>query len=237
MAADHSVFHSPRQFNHAPRKHQPSPSHRTVGGDRHGANTSRYPPRPSRHAAGPPPPPHPIRVTPIQSRSPSPERVAILGPPVPIAQAQEAQPMAPEAHVPPMENLGDDHDIAARLRVDRQAFYVKAATAARESVTMDRPKPPLRPPMQPPGLFYLLQCGLLKFDLDNGEFQDFEEEVHNWKNSPSFMDRLDAAYGRFHYPSHQVQPFFFPIHLCLFLPCKCFNRCCNMCLYGQCGLH
>ena len=129
--------------------------------------------------------------------------------------------MAPEAHVPPMENLGDDHDIAARLRVDRQAFYVKAAIAARESVTMDRAKPPLRPPMQPPGLFYLLQCGLLKFDLDNGEFQDFEEEVHNWKNSPSFMDRLDAAYGRFHYPSHQVQPFFFSDSLVPFLPCKC----------------
>jgi hypothetical protein len=113
-------------------------------------------------------------------------------------------------HVPEKESSRGENDIAARLRKDRQAFYIKATGAARASITMDIPKPPLRPPIQPPGLFHLLVCGLLKFDLECGEFHVFQEEVENWKNDPSFMDRLFAAYGRFYSPSHQVHPLFFP---------------------------
>jgi hypothetical protein len=103
-----------------------------------------------------------------------------------------------------MENLGGAHDIASKLRKERQAFYIKAASEARSSVKMDIPKPPLRPPIQPPGLFYLLPCGLLKVDLECGDFEAFQQEVEEWKNDPSFLDRLFAAYGRFHCPSHQV---------------------------------
>ena len=84
----------------------------------------------------------------------------------------------------------DPPDIAARLRKERQAFYIKAESAARVSVTMDTPKPTLRPPMQPPGLFFLLKCGLLRFDLECGDFPAFLEEVENWKTDPAFTDRL-----------------------------------------------
>jgi hypothetical protein len=97
-----------------------------------------------------------------------------------------------------------DHDIAGKLRKERQAFYIKAASEARSGVKMDTPKPPLRPPIQPPGLFHLLPCGLLKVDLECGDFHAFQEEVDLWKKDPSFQDRLFAAYGRFCYPSHQV---------------------------------
>ena len=77
---------------------------------------------------------------------------------------------------------------------------------------MDVPKPALRPPIQPPGLFYLLPCGLLTFDLECGEFHAFEEEVANLKNDPAFMDRVFAAYGRFYSAKHQVilKPFCYP---------------------------
>jgi hypothetical protein len=50
-----------------------------------------------------------------------------------------------------------------------------------------------------------MPCGLLKFDLECGDFQAFQDEVHKWENDPLFMDRLFAAFGRFHTPSHQVQ--------------------------------
>jgi hypothetical protein len=69
---------------------------------------------------------------------------------------------------------------------------------------MDYPKPALRPPIQPPGLYHLMACGLLNFDLECGEFHAFEEEVEKWQHDPSFFDRLWAAYGRFHGPCHQV---------------------------------
>jgi hypothetical protein len=106
-----------------------------------------------------------------------------------------------------MESSRGDGDVASGLRKERQAFYVRAATSARNSVKMDIPKPALRPPIQPPGLYYLIPCGLLNFDLECGEFGAFQEEVDAWKNDPASMDRLFAAYGRFHRPSHQVTSF------------------------------
>jgi hypothetical protein len=109
-----------------------------------------------------------------------------------------------KAPVPRNNNSSGEHDVAGRLRKERQTFYLKAASAARANVKMDKPKPPLTPPLQPPGLFQLLQCGLLKFDLECGSFTDFQQEVDNWRNDPNFMDRLCAAYGRFHIRSSQV---------------------------------
>ena len=127
------------------------------------------------------------------------------------------------------ENSSGEHDIAARLQKERQAFYIKAASAARASVKMDIPKPALRPPIQPPNLFHLLVCGLLKFNLECGKFPAFQEEVENWKNDPSFMDRLFAAYGRFYSPSHQVQPLCISQFTCAFIyPFRFCNQCCNM---------
>ena len=79
--------------------------------------------------------------------------------------------------------------------MDRQSFYVKVASGARATVKMDTPKPALRPPIQPPGLFYLMPCGLLRFDLECGEFQAFQDEVQKWQADPAFMDRFFAAYG------------------------------------------
>jgi hypothetical protein len=110
------------------------------------------------------------------------------------------------APVTPVQTSTGSEDVGLRLRKDRQAFYVKAASAARSSIKMENPKPALRPPIQPPGLFHLMACGLLKFDFEFGEFHAFQEEVTKWQNDPSFMDRLFAAYGRFYSPSHQVQP-------------------------------
>ena len=69
---------------------------------------------------------------------------------------------------------------------------------------MDAPKPALRPAIQPPGLCYLISCGLLNFDLDNGRYEDFEAQIHGWKSNPGFMDRLYAAFDRFSGPLHQV---------------------------------
>jgi hypothetical protein len=110
-------------------------------------------------------------------------------------------------------------DVAVALWKDRHQFYVKAASAARSGVKMDTPKPQLRPPIQPPGLFYLMACGLLKFDLECGDMLGFLELVQSWQNDPSFMDRLWAAYGRFHSPSHQVHFTLFCnlFYMCLFL--------------------
>ena len=197
MADGHPVFHLSRQFKSV---HTKQPQH--VRGDRQSA----HPPKRSRLATtsgdSRRPPPQPIHVTPIQTRSPSPERAAILPPPTPAPHAPGHSPMAP---VSPMQTSAGSQDVALGLRKDRQAFYVKAASAARSGVKMDYPKPALRPPIQPPGLFHLMACGLLNFDLECGEFHAFEEEVEKWQKDPSFMDRLWAAYGRFHGPSHQVQ--------------------------------
>ena len=213
MEDGHVPYTSHRQFDRVHKKPNAEPSRRSDGADRPRPKPPRMP-RPSQR-----PPSQPLRVTPIQSRSPSPERVAIQAPPTPVPHVPPAAPMpsttpvtrnkthAPrnEVPVPRNKNSSGEHDVAGRLRKDRQTFYLKAASAARANVKMDNPKPPLRPPVQPPGLFHLLQCGLLKFDLECGSFPDFQQEVDSWRNDPSFMDMLCAAYGRFHIRSHQVQ--------------------------------
>ena len=112
---------------------------------------------------------------------------------------------------PEMQSSAPSQDLGTVLRKDRQAFYVKVASAARASVKMDIPKPPLRAPVQPPGLFYLMACGLLNFDLECGEFHAFEDEVTKWRSDPHWMDRLYAAYGRFYDPTHQVQSALSPL--------------------------
>ena len=115
----------------------------------------------------------------------------------------------PMPHVTPISPTQDSHcshDLALVLRKDRQAFYLKAASSARATVKMDTPKPALRPTIQPPGFFHLIPCGLLKCDLEYGEFQEFQDEVQKWQNDPACMDMLFAAFGRFSIPSHQVQP-------------------------------
>ena len=71
---------------------------------------------------------------------------------------------------------------------------------------MDYPEPALRPPIQPLGLFHLMACGLLNFDVECGEFETFQEEVEKWQKDPQFMDKLWASYGRFYSPMHQVHP-------------------------------
>ena len=192
----HKVFYSSRQFEAA----QTKPTQHG-GRDRQSAQpTERSRPATASgvhkrtHA-------QPLRVTPIQARSPSPERVAILPPPTPAPHAKADSPKAP---VSPAHTSADSEDVALRLRKDRQAFYVKAASAARSSVMMDTPKPALRPPMHAPGLIHLMASGLLRFDLEYGDFQAFQEEVSKWRNDPLFMDRLYAAYGRFCSPFHQV---------------------------------
>jgi len=108
------------------------------------------------------------------------------------------------------------------LRKEQQTYYVKAASSARGSVKMDIPKPALRPPIQPPGLYHLMACGLLNFDMDCGDFHAFQEEVEGWKKDPGFMDRLFAAYGMFYSPTHQVLAFP-PLQFQLSL-----FRCCNL---------
>lgn len=112
----------------------------------------------------------PLRVTPIQSRSPSPDRVAILPPPTPVPHATVDSPRAP---VSPVQASKGSEDVASRLRKDRHDFYVKVASATRSSVKMDTPKPALRAPIPPPGFFHLMAHGLLTFDLECGEFRAF----------------------------------------------------------------
>ena len=185
MEEGHRVSHSARQFQPPPRRQHPQPARRTA-----------------RPQLGPPP--HPIRVTPIQSRSPSPDRMAILATPFPVPHAA---PMPTDTPVPPMESPRGVPDSAMGLRKERQAFYVRAATSTRGSVKMDIPKPALRAPIQPPGLYHLMPCGLLNFDMDCGDFHAFQDEVEGWKNDPGFMDRRFAAYGRFYSPTHQVHAF------------------------------
>ena len=182
MDEGHRPFTSTRQWKSVPRRHHPTP-----------------PPQPAQ--AAPAPPPHPISVKPIASRSPTPERRVIVAPPSPVPQPAPTPPVTP---VPPMQASRGELDIATALRKERQIAYVTAAAAARGSVRMDGPKPALRPLIQPPGLFHLMPCGLLKFDLDNGDYHAFQEEVAGWRSDPACMDRLFAAFGRFSYPKHQV---------------------------------
>ena len=200
MAQGHPVFHSTRQFKDVHPKHS-----QHVRGDKQ----SPHPPRSSRPATTSAEQrqstPQPMHVTPIASRSPSPDRAALLPPPTP-APAPHAPLHSNMPNVCPMPTSTASHDLALGLRKDREAFYVKAASVARSSVKMDYPKPQQRPPIQPPGLFHLMACGLFKFDVECGVFEDFQEEVDKWQKDPAFIDRLWAAYGRFHGPSRQVQP-------------------------------
>ena len=195
MAGVHQ-FHSSRQFKgvHPKRPHHGS-----------GERQPQHPPKSSRPAttsAHPRQPgPRPIHVTPIQARSPSPERAAILPPATPAPHSPVHPPMP---HVSPMPTSTGSQDVATGLRRDRQAFYLKAASAARSSVKMDYPKPALRPPIKPPGMFHLMACGLLQFDLEAGQFEAFREEVEKLHKDPSFIDRFWASYGRFSSPAHQV---------------------------------
>ena len=191
-------FYSSRQFNAAPPKRsQPA---RREGQSSQPTERSRHP---SAAGAQQRASTQPLRVKPIQARSPSPERHAILPPLTPAPHAPGNSPRAPTS---PVHTSTSAEDVALRLRKDRQAAYVKAASAAQSSVKMDNPKPQLRTRGDPPGLFHLMACGLLDFDFECGEFHAFEEEVTNWKNGTGFTERLLAAYGRFHLHFHQVLP-------------------------------
>ena len=214
MAEGPRVSCSARQFKAAPRRYAPGHQSQHAGSETH----SPHPPRPARPSTGDGvpkrPPSHPLRVAPIQSRSPSPERAALLPPPSPTRSHRSPPPPSPPhvtaamPHVTrnsPKSSSQSSHDLAEGLRRDRQSFYVKVASGARAAVKMDTPKPALRPPIQPPGLFYLMPCGLLRFDLECGEFQAFQDEVQKWQADPAFMDRFFAAYGRFCAPMYQVQ--------------------------------
>ena len=205
MEEDLHNYHSPTQFGRSHKGSDAPPSRPSVYTESHKANPRRTP-RPSPRSSS-----QPLRVAPIQSRSPSPERAAILGPQTPIPHTPVATSAPP---APPRANSSVEHEVAARLRKERQAFYIKSASAARAEVKMDMVKPALRPPIQTPGLFHLLLCGLFQFDLQCDSWTSFEEEVTNWRNDPHCMDRLCAAYGRFYLPQHQVQHLHMP-HLFL----------------------
>ena len=210
MEGDHGVHFSPRQFRRVQPEPVAEPSSRDVGAERYRGNARRA----SRPSTAPPP--QPIRVAPIQSRSPSPDRAIILGPPTPVPHVPEPASMPEPTHVSTDENAGGEEDVAAKLRKDRHAYYGKAASAARASVKMETVKPPLMPPMLPPGLFHLLPCGLLKADLESGNFPAFQAEVENWRKDPTCLDRLYAAYGRFYSPAHQVTSLFALVFIVIF---------------------
>ena len=174
-----------------PSRHLKKRSHADMAGGHRPVQSSRQfkSPQPKQPAEGVPRPrpPQPIRVAPIQSRSPSPERVAILPPPTPAPHAAGGSARTP---VSPVQTPICTEDVAVALKTDRQQFYVKAASATRSAVKMDIPKPQLRPPIQPPSLLYLMLCELLKFDLECGDMQAFQDVVQNWQKDPSFMDRF-----------------------------------------------
>ena len=161
MEGAHRPSHSKRQWRASPRKQSPLSSAHAAGEEQCTPN----PPRPSHRV----PPPHPIQVARLQSRSPSPERVAILLPPplpkqVPSTLAAHVPPYASLPPVTPatrMETPTKEHDLALSLRKERHAFYLKAASAARGTVKMDHPKPPLMTPIEPPGLYHLMASGFL----------------------------------------------------------------------------
>ncbi len=78
MEEGHKVYHSRRQFKPMQKKTNVEPSRPSGGGERQKANIARS----SRPSPGPPP--QPLRVKPIQTRSPTPERGAILALPTPV---------------------------------------------------------------------------------------------------------------------------------------------------------
>ena len=153
-------------------------------------------------------------VVPHEEPAPPPPTSPSSHPHVQPDAAPDASPSSqshgrPDAPPPPVTPVTpttprEEQDLALGIRKERQAFYLKAASAARGTVTMDVPKPPLTPSIQPPPLFYLISCGLLEFDLETGTYEDFEAQIHEWRSARNFMDRLFAAYGRFHSASHQV---------------------------------
>ena len=207
---NHLPFHSSRQFRGEHRQQDRGHSRQSAGPDPRPPSSSR-PPHPS-GAGCRVPPVHPISVEPIQTRCPSPETGVILAQSSHSVDVPHEDP-APPPHVSPSTPYvtpgtpgtpRGEHDLAHAFRKERQAFYLKAASATRGSVKMDAPKPALRPAIQPPGLCYLISCGLLNFDLDNGRYEDFEAQIHGWKSNPGFMDRLYAAFDRFTGPLHQV---------------------------------
>ena len=221
MEDGYRPYVSSRQVKTPPRKGQQS------GGERHPSRSARPTTSDGGHRR---PPPHPIRVAPIQSRSPSPEMAALLPPlgrtpmphvppsqslsqsPMPHATTSQTPSQSPMPHVTTSQTpMQSSQDLATELRRDRQTYYVKVASAARASVNMSIPKPALRPPLQPPGLWHLMACGLFNFDLACGDFQAFEHEVQKWRTEPQYLDRFYAAYGRFHDPEHQVQPALSPL--------------------------
>ena len=208
------IFHSNRQFTTLHKTRNPQHIRQNVGGDRHAPNSARAtpPPRVGRKR----PPPHPIRVTPIQSRRPSSNIDVILPPPTPAANVPPDASLPPDTPFIHMKTPTTySYDMAMELQNDRQTFYMRAASATRGSVKMDNPKPTLRPSIQSSGLFHLMACGLSTFDLKRGEYQAFENEVQKWNNDPAFTDKLFAAYGIFYLPSHQVQVLCFSMHPCL----------------------
>lgn len=119
MEEDWGVFHDPRQFKRVHRKSAAEQSRRPAQPDRHKTNPGRT----SNLSSCPPP--QPLRVAPIQSRSPSPERVAILGPETPVPNVPGAAPISSETPIPHNENSAGEVDVAAKLRKDRQAFYLE----------------------------------------------------------------------------------------------------------------
>ena len=146
------------------RKRHPQHGRESVGGDRPGPNPARttHPPSVDREGS----PSRPIRVISIATRCHSLDRDVFWS-----AHFHAA-------NVPPKVPLPSDtpsDDMIAGLQRDRHAFAMRAANVARMSVKMDNPKPTLRPPIQPPGLFHLMPCGLLTFNLERDEFQAFEE--------------------------------------------------------------
>ena len=160
MAKEHEVF----LRNH--RKRNSQHKRQNGGRDRPAPNSARAAHPRSVGREGPPP--HPIHVAPIATRSPSPDRDV-------FRFAHSLHVVTPPDIPLPSDSTSDDMILG--LRKDRHAFHKRAANAARTSVKMENPKPTLRPPIQPPGLFHLMACGLLTFDLERGEFQAFEDKV------------------------------------------------------------
>ena len=152
----------------------------------------RYPPIVDREE----PPSRSNRIIPNATRCPSSDKDVFRHAHSPIANVPTDAPLP--------SDIPSDY-IVAGLRRDRHAFAMRAANVARAFVKMDNRKSMLKLPIQPPGLFYLVPCGLLTFDLKRDEFQAFEKQVQKWNNDPAFTDRLFAAYDRFYSPAHQVQ--------------------------------
>lgn len=160
MAEEHQVFWE----NHM--KWNPEHGRQSIGGDPPIPNLAQVAHLPSVGREGSSP--HPIRVTLIAIRSPSPDRGVFF----PVHSSAVNVP--PDAHLP---FATPSDEMVLGLWRDRHAFHMRTANAARGSMKMNNPKPALRPPIQHPGLFHLMACDLLTFNLERGEFQAFEDKV------------------------------------------------------------